>query len=145
MGGGWGCRASQSLLLHFIRQQTHRQSGTDGDRGTAFSDNQHNHSTQREVRERGKENVTLIDRTVMSQSNQEQKVKKEWSSVQTSESRAHKGRTEKMERREINPCQAGLEFWVCGHERYYNQMSVLLFLVSFCPVVFNGLVCVRGT
>ncbi len=33
------CRASQSLLLGFIRRPTHRQSGRDRNRRTASSDN----------------------------------------------------------------------------------------------------------
>lgn len=47
---GGGCRA-QSPLLHFIRQQTHRQSGRDGDRRAAFSDNRHHHSQHRVQRD----------------------------------------------------------------------------------------------
>lgn len=39
------------LLLHFIRQQTHRESGSDKDRGTASSDNHCHHSAQAEARE----------------------------------------------------------------------------------------------
>lgn len=39
------------LLLHFIRQQTHSQSGSDKDRRTASSDNHHHHSAEAEARE----------------------------------------------------------------------------------------------
>lgn len=60
----------------FIRQQTHRQSGRDGDRRTAFSDNQHNHSQHGE-RKRGKEDVTLIESDESVKKSKEQKVKKE--------------------------------------------------------------------
>lgn len=50
------------LLLHFIRQQTHRQSGSDKDRRTASSDNHRHHSAQAEARERrGKESVALME------------------------------------------------------------------------------------
>lgn len=49
-------------MLHFIRQQTYRQSSRDRDRRTAYSDNQHYHSTPKQVeRVTEKENVTLIE------------------------------------------------------------------------------------
>lgn len=72
-GGGKGRQPSEQrwavgvghrnpLLLHFIRQQTHRQSGSDKDRRTASSDNHHHHSAQAEAREsRGKESVALAE------------------------------------------------------------------------------------
>lgn len=73
MGGGKGRQPSEQrwvvgvghrnpLLLHFIRQQTHRQSGSDKDRRTASSDNHRHHSAQAEAREsRGKESVALTE------------------------------------------------------------------------------------
>lgn len=90
-----GCRASQSLLLHFIRQQTHRQSGRDGNRRAAFSDNQHNHSQHRlqRDRKRANENVKLIESDESVKKSKEQRVKKEWSSVEISkENKANKER-----------------------------------------------------
>lgn len=83
---GGGCRASQSPLLHFIRQQTHRQSGRDGDRRAAFSDNRHHHSQHRVQRdgESGNENVKLIESDESVNKSEEQKVKKGWSSLEAS-------------------------------------------------------------
>lgn len=50
--GGWvGVGHRNPLLLRFIRQQTHRQSGSDKDRRTASSDNRRQHSAQAEPRE----------------------------------------------------------------------------------------------
>lgn len=50
------------LLLHFIRQQTHRESGSDKDRRTASSDSQRQHSAQAEAREsRWKEGEALTE------------------------------------------------------------------------------------
>lgn len=50
------------LLLHFIRQQTHRQSGSDKDRRTASSDNHRHHSAQAEAKEsREKASVALME------------------------------------------------------------------------------------
>lgn len=49
-------------LLHFIRQQTHRQSGSDKDRRTASSDNYRHHSAQAEARESRGEGERGINR-----------------------------------------------------------------------------------
>lgn len=51
--GRWvvGVGHRSPLLLHFIRQQTHRESGSDKDRRTASSDNRRHHSAQAEARE----------------------------------------------------------------------------------------------
>lgn len=73
LGGGMGWWPSEQrwvvgvghrnpLLLHFIRQQTHWESGSDKDRRTASSDNHRHHSAQAEAREsRGKESVALTE------------------------------------------------------------------------------------